>query len=135
MEYAVVVRGGPIYRLDESFKAHSITTCRTPPYYPEWQPIEHVWGYVKTYVYVTSDYAGVFSTLQAHIDAAYAKLAKEDGQILLNYREHCHSLIIAAYAAMPPRPADAVPPPPTGPSIMESDDELASDEDVSDDEL
>lgn len=135
MEYAVVVRGGPIYRLDESFKKHNITTCRTPPYYPEWQPIEHVWGYVKTYVYVTSDYAGIFPTLQAHIDTAYAQLAKEDGRVLLNYREHCHKLILAAYAALPPRAPDTVPPPPAGPSIMESDDELASDPDVSDDEL
>lgn len=135
MEYAVVVRGGPIYRLDEAFKKHNITTCRTPPYYPEWQPIEFVWGYVKNYVYVTSEYAGIFSTLQATINEAYAKLAKEDGQVLLAYREHCHGRILEAYAQLPPRAPGTGPTPPAGPSIMEPDDELASDDDVSDDDV
>ena len=102
MEYALVVRGGPVYRLDEAFKKRDITTCRTPPYYPEWQPIEYVWGFLKNFVYITSEYAGEFNTLQTFIDAAYDNLHSDQSGILAGYREHCQKRILKAHALLPP---------------------------------
>ncbi|CAF4878539.1 uncharacterized protein LOC125061772 [Pieris napi] len=38
------------YKIDEILRQHGHTVLRLPPYHPEFNPIENIWGIVKTYV-------------------------------------------------------------------------------------
>jgi hypothetical protein len=64
----------PQYVLDELAAQFECTILRTPQYHPELQPIEQVWGIVKSHIAATQ--TGDFSmhSLQERLPAAFAKV-------------------------------------------------------------
>lgn len=38
------------YKIDEILRQHGHTVLRLPPYHPQFNPIENIWGIVKNYV-------------------------------------------------------------------------------------
>lgn len=93
---AMMLRGTE-YKIDKVFLTYNIRACRTPPYYPEFQPMEYIWSYMKWYVYVESDYDGNFAQLPKYVAEAWKRIA-EAGH-LMSYRNKCMKNIAEACVA------------------------------------
>jgi len=70
----------PTYVIDELAATFSCEILRTPQYHPELQPIEHVWGIVKSDIASTQTGHYTMSSLQERLLPAFQKVTSETCQ-------------------------------------------------------
>jgi transposase len=70
----------PTYVIDELATTFSCEILRTPQYHPELQPIEHVWGIVKSDIASTQTGHYTMSSLQERLLPAFQKVTSETCQ-------------------------------------------------------
>lgn len=67
----------PQYAIDVLARHHGHDILRTPPYHPELQPMEHVWGLVKSKLADSQDGHYTMASLQARLIPAFGSLTAE----------------------------------------------------------
>ena len=86
-ELAKKFKPEPVFKVDEMLREADMFSVRTPPYMPEYQPLEFVFGDNKRTIY--ESYDGKFESLKALIKQAVGEITPER---LLAYRNHCARL-------------------------------------------
>ena len=67
----------PQYAIDELARNQGCDILRTPPYHPELQPIEQVWGMVKFKLADSQDGHYTMARLQERLEPAFGSLTAE----------------------------------------------------------
>ena len=109
-----------IYEIDRLLIANGHTPVRTPPYHPEYQPMELIWGHLKRSVY--GSYSGDWNHLKSTVATEISSLSSD---LLCSFWFHCQKVILNHFQTIS-----------QGDSIVfaSSDDDESSDDSGTDEE-